>query len=200
MKICGGDIFDRVALGATKVNKLDKKNADQRFQNLKNKYWHDILVKGAKPFKLRDDTDSARSVVAAVLDSMARVLPVNNPDPSTSPDIISLAIQHELVDKDLTIPLTEAGKELRYTLKQILEQQKKFSELSGKADKNDVDAVAELREARNQIELLSNQLKTLKVPIGTRLRLFLQGKSVSSQPNLRSNTNIAFSDSHYPAL
>ncbi|PPQ70204.1 hypothetical protein CVT25_011555, partial [Psilocybe cyanescens] len=109
-----------------------------------------------------------------------KTMPITN---QACNDPTSLAIQHELVDQGMIIPETAAGKELRYTLRQVLEHQKKFAQLSGKGMVDDPD---ELAEAKREIEKLSKQLKELKVPLGRKflsfLHLFPQGdKSETDQ-------------------
>ncbi|PPQ89612.1 hypothetical protein CVT25_012489 [Psilocybe cyanescens] len=220
-QLCGMDALDRVIVGATKANRLNKDAALNRLERLKETHWKEMMKHGSHIFLVDDDPRSALQIVKAVLrlhgekferqhylaDPTPRALAPTLGAPEPTPqapeptprapdqnpaeigagkimlianqacnDPTSLAIQHELVDQGMIILETAAGKELRYTLRQVLEHQKKFAQLSGKGMVDDLD---ELAEAKREIEKLSKQRKELKVPLVRRLlrfwHLFPQG-------------------------
>ncbi|PPQ93884.1 hypothetical protein CVT25_013430 [Psilocybe cyanescens] len=76
---------------------------------------------------------------------------------------VILKIQQEIVVKRKIVPETEAGMELRLTLQQVLELQKKF------AQSHSSDTPDNLEDAKKQLEILHRQLQALKFLFSRRL-------------------------------
>jgi len=149
-RLCGEGAISQVVLGTTMASRLSDAEAAKRLARLKEAHWKDMMDKGAQVFECDKVQLTALNLVKAILGRFQ--------------ETTVLAIQHELVDKHKIIPETEAGKELRYTLQQMRDQQKRAAQLAGKAEQGDTDAAADLLEAKKQIEQLSKHVEQLKVP------------------------------------
>ena len=152
-KLCGDDAFRSVILGTTKWGDVFKEDGDKRTQQLRDNYWRDMVDQGSKVFKFEDSSKSAWTMVDSIVElnrSRAEVL----------------QIQRELVDARKLIPDTEAGQKLRNDLDQVL---KKLKE-DRKAQKKDESKRLELD---NEIALVREQMKFMKVPVSQRVLGFL---------------------------
>ena len=152
-KLCGDDAFRSVILGTTKWGDVFKEDGDKRTQQLRDNYWRDMVDQGSKVFKFEDSSKSAWTMVDSIVElnrSRAEVL----------------QIQRELVDARKLIPDTEAGQKLRNDLDQVL---KKLKE-DRKAQKKDEYKRLELD---NEIALVREQMKFMKIPVSQRVLGFL---------------------------
>lgn len=111
-KLCGKKNLGAVVFGTTKSGKLTPEAFARREKQLSDVYWKDFKKQGATVFKLYPSHESARQLVQTVLDRVQEEQRV-------------LRIQEELVEFAKTLPATEAGKELKYTLEEIMEHQKR---------------------------------------------------------------------------
>ena len=111
-KLCGKKNLGAVVFGTTKSGELTPETYAEREKQLSDVFWKDFKKQGALVFKLLPSHESARQLVATVLDRVRE-------------DERVLLIQHELVDLAKTLPETEAGKELKYTLEEIMEHEKR---------------------------------------------------------------------------
>ncbi|PPQ78829.1 hypothetical protein CVT25_010622, partial [Psilocybe cyanescens] len=66
-QLCGMDALDRVVVGATKANRLNKGAALSRLERLKETHWKDMMKHGSHIFLVDDDPRSALQIVKAVL-------------------------------------------------------------------------------------------------------------------------------------
>ena len=114
-RLCGKKNLGAVVFGATKWGKLTPEKFSRREKQLSDVYWKDFKKQGAIVFKLLPSHESARQLVAKVLDRVQEEQRV-------------LLIQKELVELAKMLPATEAGKELKYTLEEIMEHQKRALE------------------------------------------------------------------------
>ena len=110
--LCGRQNLGAVVFGTTKSGTLTPDAFARREKQLSNMYWKDFLKQGAIVFKLLHSHESAGQLVTTVLDRVHGEERV-------------LLIQKELVDLAKTLPATEAGKQLKYTLEEIMEYQEK---------------------------------------------------------------------------
>jgi len=163
--LCGADSLGQVVIGTTKWEKLVyRKEGEKREAFMKGKHWKFMMDKGTKVDQLA--RDSPWNLVNHVLHGFkTRVV---------------LQIQREVAVEKKIIPETAAGKELRYTIQQVLEQQKDLAKWSEKAEQGDADAKAQLEAAKQKIDRLTKELKDLKVPF-TRKFLSLLGIKVCTQ-------------------
>ena len=153
-RLCGKKNLGAVVFGATRSGKLTPETYAKREKQLFDVYWRDFKKQGATVFKLLPSHESARLLVQKVLDGVQG-------------DERVLLIQNELVDLAKMLPATEAGKELKYTLEEIMEHQKRA--LAGD------NLTAEQIEAHKQkIAAVAPQIKqmTLKLSFSQRLLKF----------------------------
>lgn len=178
-RLCGQGALEKVVLGATKSSRLVPEEALKRLTRLNDVHWKEMIDAKAQVFEFDGGHISALEFLKAILNRFG--------------DTIALQIQDELVNKRMIIPETGAGKELRYTLEQVLEFQKHIAKLSGNAKEGDICAEADLLEARKKIEMLSKQLQQLKVPFSRRFLTFfnLQVSTRISQKCSRSVSDSA---------
>ena len=111
-RLCGKNNLGAVIFGTTKSGKLGSETFARREKQLSDVYWKDFKKQGAMVFKLLPSHESARQLVKTVLDRVQAEQRV-------------LLIQKELVDLAKTLPATEAWRELKHTLEEIMEDQKK---------------------------------------------------------------------------
>ena len=157
--LCGEDILDNVVLGTTKWE-LNMPDSALHHDQLVAEYWRPFLDKGAKAIRIQG-TVSARKVIDAIISPGAQ---------KVAKEIV-LQIQREMVDKKKIIPETEAGKELRFTLQQVLDMQKKLLRMDSHGD----EALrAQHQEAEEKVKLLVGQIQHLKIPLSRQLRSFFK--------------------------
>ena len=109
--LCGDDALGNVVLGTTKWNLIHRQETgEQREQQLRDSSWKDMINHGSIIRRLRRDRSSAMEILDHILQ--------NKP-------IESLLIQKEVVDEQIPIPETTAGKTLRYIQEQFEELKKK---------------------------------------------------------------------------
>ncbi|KAF9538796.1 hypothetical protein CPC08DRAFT_701100 [Agrocybe pediades] len=158
--LCGNDVLEKVIIGTTKWRRTTAEIEAKHEKELKEVHWRPILEKGAKPMVFHDSYDSALSFIREILrGGMLR---------------ICLKIQQEIVDDRKIIPETQAGRELRYTLKEILEMQKKMVELERALATGGGDSAAqrEHEDTRQKMDDLMVQIEKLKVPFFRKLKRF----------------------------
>ena len=158
--MCGEDDLGNIVLGTTKWN-LNVPDSNLRHNQLVAEYWKPLLDKGAKAFRI-ENTASAQKLIEPIISPRAH---------ETLNDTV-LQIQREMVDKKKLIPETQAGKELRYTLEEVLDIHRKLLRLDTQRDE---DLQAQQREAQEKVKLLLSQIQRLKIPLSRRLRTFFKG-------------------------
>ena len=112
-QLCGDKALARVVLGTTNWGEVQEDVAMMREQQLAKTFWEPMTSSGSKLLRFNKTQKSAVVFVDTILDRL-----------KSSEDDNVLRIQNELVELERRIPETDAGKELRYTLKQLLEMQK----------------------------------------------------------------------------
>ena len=125
---------------------------EQREKELKHEHWKTLIEKGLKVRRFQGNQPSAWDVINLFLQRER-----NNSD---------LHIQKELIKHRMTIPETEAGQELRYTLKQLVKMQEDAAVLEESfARTGDREAQANLDNIRTTIGKLQDQVKDLKITL-----------------------------------
>ncbi|KAH6905897.1 P-loop containing nucleoside triphosphate hydrolase protein [Coprinopsis sp. MPI-PUGE-AT-0042] len=105
--------FPTVALVTTQWDTVVREDVGNRREDeLKKTFWKDAIDRGANVYRVHGDSTHA-SIIQDVLGKSQEV-----EGKSTT-----MLIQHELVDKERPIPLTEAGQKLRYDLDVLLKNQ-----------------------------------------------------------------------------
>ena len=153
-RLCGKKNLEAVVFGTTKSGKLTPEAFAKREKQLSDVYWKDFMKQGAIVFKLLPSHESACQLVKTVLNRVHGEERI-------------LLIQEELVELAKMLPGTEAGKELKYTLEEIMAHQKRA--LAGD------NLTAEQIEAHRQtIAAIAPQIKqmTAKLSFSQRLLKF----------------------------
>ena len=150
--LCGKENLEAVVFGTTKSGKLTPEAYARREKQLSDVYWKDFKNRGARVFKLLPSHESALQLVEAVLGKAQLEQRV-------------LLIQKELVDLAKMLPATEAGKELKYTLEEIMEHQKRA--LAG-----DNLTQQQIEAHKQKIATIASQIKQLKLSFSQRLLKF----------------------------
>jgi hypothetical protein len=146
-KLVGKDSLKCVVLATTKWSLVDARIGNERQKQLKEQFWKHMVDAGSQIVRIGQDTAS-REVVNGILGRI---------DVTKSDINESLAIQEEIVNMGKFIPETEAGQTLQYTIKQLIEAQKR---------KDD-------EKARELLERLQKIGKELKIPFTDRIMRFL---------------------------
>ncbi|KAF8056273.1 P-loop containing nucleoside triphosphate hydrolase protein [Lyophyllum atratum] len=157
--LCGDAALHKVVLGTTHWGKdsvMKDGKGEEREKELKTLHWKPMLDKGSKTRRFQDTKESAMEFINMILRNkvMDTILQIQT----------ELAIDHKI------LPQTRAGKELRYTLEQILEMQKKMVRYEEDlAQGGGPEARAKVDETRKTIEGLTEDVKALTTPWMRRL-------------------------------
>ena len=147
-KLCGDDALRNVVLGTTKWSLINRRETgEKREQQLRDSIWKEMINHGSVIRRVGRDRSSAMEILDHILQ--------NKP-------IESLLIQKEVVDEQIPIPETTAGKTRDYTQKQpeTLKKKREKSRQMGK----DVDKRMPIPEttARKTLRYTQEQFKELK--------------------------------------
>ncbi|KAF8064967.1 P-loop containing nucleoside triphosphate hydrolase protein [Lyophyllum atratum] len=155
-KLCGPNAAPNIILATTKWSEVKEEVGSRREEQLRATHWKDMISHGSRMSRFEASQQSAEGIVSLILGRE----PV---------DVAQ--IQQELVEMDEFLSDTEAGRTLRYTLKELLEVQKqKAARLREEGGQNLQEEIAENEE---KIHATLNQIKSLNIPFGKRvLRLF----------------------------
>jgi hypothetical protein len=160
--------MDQVAIVTTKWDRLqDVKEGDGKVEELRKDFWSKILADGARDFRVQPPDNMAyfsayhRDPWGIVRDLL---LTANARD---AQDVI-LQIQHEIVDRKLLLPQTEAGKELQMSLANLLKKAKdlrrRIKEDKRVGTESSARSLEMLEMRQEEISKIIDQLKTLKGP------------------------------------
>jgi len=155
VKLCGGKSFRNVVLGTTQWDVLaDPKIGEERESELKDDFWSEVIKGGATTMAIRRKPQDLNAIVDHLLGNFVQREQENQ----------ILQIQKEVVDLEQIIPATEAGQELRYTIKEVLRLQR--DAMIADLDEDDK------QELMTKRELMKKQARALKLPFGLRLKMF----------------------------
>ena len=151
-KLCGDEALKNVVIGTTKWCDVELEVGQQREIQRRDDLWKEMIQHGSVVMQVHDD--SAWNVVDHILENKA---------------IDSVLIQNELMELRMIIPQTSAGRELRFTLQELLEMQiQTMHQLE--MEENDEWYERKVAENRAQIRATVNQLNELEVPINFRIK------------------------------
>ena len=111
-KMCGKDALKRVILCTTKWSDIYQEDGEKRIEQLKEMRWKEMIKAGSTVRKFEDSQKSAWDVIALIIEE----------DRIGKMD--ALQIQEELVEAKKVIPDTDAGRQLGYSLDQLLKSLK----------------------------------------------------------------------------
>ncbi|KAF9484404.1 hypothetical protein BDN70DRAFT_872700 [Pholiota conissans] len=162
-KLIGKDALRSVVLGTMKWTLLAPNVGLDRQKQLEEQFWKEMIQAGSKIEKV-DSDDVPRKLVREVL------LRLKNKKLADQ----FLTIQDELVNKHKFVPETEAGQTLKYSLKEIIEQQRKRAQRLREQtlESNDRTTAQEFDQGMQTVESLLATAKKLKVPLTKRLMRF----------------------------
>ncbi|KAH6905904.1 P-loop containing nucleoside triphosphate hydrolase protein [Coprinopsis sp. MPI-PUGE-AT-0042] len=160
-KLCGVAFFTKVVLATSQWDLLpEPATGDNREEELKRDFWKNI--QGAKIMRVQknpdiaNDTSPHKAIVNHLLDAHSRHLDERNE---------ILEIQKEIVDLKKILPATKAGKELKYTIEELIKLQK------AALANNGVDEQGK-QEMEKKQRLLKEQLKAVKSSLSDKIKSF----------------------------
>lgn len=103
--------FPTIALVTTQWDTVREDAGARREEELKQVFWKDAISQGASVYR------ASEGAHASIIQDILRKTKATEDENTT------MLIQHELVDKERPIPLTEAGQKLRYDLADLLKHQ-----------------------------------------------------------------------------
>ena len=163
--LCGKDALKHVVICTTKWSTiLKEEEGEGRTEQLKEKYWKEMIEGGSTLRKFEDSQKSAWDVIAPIIEK------------DRHGKIDALQIQEEMVEGRKLIPETEAGGQLRYSREQIL---KFFEQGSSKhpSRRKELDAkIAAIRE----------QMRVKRVPVTQRFLESLGRKQDKESTKVKS--------------
>ncbi|KAG6860606.1 hypothetical protein C0995_009427 [Termitomyces sp. Mi166 len=151
-KLCGPNAASHIILTTTKWSDVKPDVGAQREIQLRDQFWNDMLRDGSKMRQFHGTQDSAEKIIKEILVRRA---------------LDAAQIQEELVEVDKLLSETEAGRTLRYTLKEALEEQKKMAARL-RAEGND-DVHDHIIENDRKIRVILGQINALNIPLGRKI-------------------------------
>lgn len=151
-----------IALVTSQWDLVRPEVGSQREEELKGAFWKDAIRGGAIVERVDGQGSHARIVNAVLKASEKRSEKEASSSQRKPQSQTSMLIQHEFVDNDVPIPLTEAGQKLRYNLDDLLKHQAEIARIA----ENDAKRV----EAEQKLESLRRQKETLKVSVAQRIK------------------------------
>ncbi|KAG5651163.1 hypothetical protein H0H81_009655 [Sphagnurus paluster] len=159
--LCGKDAAKNVILVTTKWSEVPQAIGERRELQLREVHWKFMLDLGSQLCRFTLDFDSGWHIVHKILQN------------SNSSDVDSLQIQTEIVDLEKIVPETAAGLNLRFTLEELLEAQRKAANQlmldPGSSEMKDM-----IEENRQRIANTLGQLKSMNIPLDRRLRTWIK--------------------------
>ncbi|KAG6852773.1 hypothetical protein C0991_009213 [Blastosporella zonata] len=155
-KLCGPNAATSIILATTKWGEVKSTVGEQREAQLRDEHWKDMLMDGSKMRRFDGTQNSAQKIVNEILARKA---------------LDAAHIQSELVEVDKLLAETDAGRTLRYTLKELLEQQKKMAARL-RAEGGD-EVQDQVIQNDQKIRSLLGQVNDLKVPLGRKIMRML---------------------------
>jgi hypothetical protein len=152
-KLCGEDALNSVILGTTKWGRVESGPAQTRETQLRDRFWKHMMEKGSTMHRFSNTNASGWDMLHYLLHENFQ---------STI-----LHIQDEIVNKNLLIPDTEAGRHLLDTLRSALEKNKKTAQ--GQEDDPELE---------KELSMAMQSLKALQIPLSRRILIFF-GVAVS---------------------
>ena len=146
-KLCGKDALKRVVLCTTKWSDIFREEGESRTEQLKEGHWKEMIEGGSTVRRFEDSQESAWDVIASIIVGHQ----IGKMD--------ALQIQEEMVEAKKLIPETEAGRQLRYSLDQLLKSLKQASSKDPSRRK----------ELDTQIAAIRNQMRVMRIPASHRI-------------------------------
>ncbi|KAG9225349.1 hypothetical protein CCMSSC00406_0006264 [Pleurotus cornucopiae] len=172
-QLCGTAAADRVILVTTMWGRVKQDVGAKREDELKSKFWKDMIDKKAKVARFEASFDSAWAIIGRVYEPLERE---------------AVLLQEELADLQKKLSETGAGKTLYNTLQKQLDEEKRLlKELYDEAERQDNPTLAadlknQYEQVRQQLEVTFKEVASLKIPFGRRILQFFFSKKARSNP------------------
>ncbi|KAF9489931.1 hypothetical protein BDN71DRAFT_1455374 [Pleurotus eryngii] len=172
-QLCGTGAADRVILVTTMWGRVKQDVGAKREDELKSKFWKDMIDKKAKVARFEASFGSAWAIIGRVYEPLERE---------------AVLLQEELADLQKKLSETGAGKTLYNTLQKQLDEEKRLlKELYDEAERQDNPALAadlknQYEQVRQQLEVTFKEVESLKIPFGRRILQFFSFKKARSNP------------------
>ena len=160
-KLCGDDALKNVILATTKWADVTPEVGAKREKQLADMYWKEMIGYGSTVVRFSDSHLAACDIIDNIV---------------LGHEVIDFVrIQEELVILRKSIPQTDAGQALCAILQVQLQQQQEMArELrrDGRARGKDKSFQRQWEESRASIRSTLDQIRTLRVPVGVRIKNF----------------------------
>jgi hypothetical protein len=155
-KLCGDDACKNVVLVTTRWRKAD--HGELREHDLRKKFWNEMLSRGSRMMRYEDSSQSAWDIINAIVERVP---------------LEFVQLQRELVDLQLLLPETEAGKALRCELQELLDlHRRRMQELQREQTP---DTEESYNETVQEIGKLVPQIQELTfVPLSKKIKRLLR--------------------------
>ncbi|KAJ2936283.1 hypothetical protein H1R20_g811, partial [Candolleomyces eurysporus] len=167
--LCGDSALDKVILVTSKWGRAYGRNFAKRQEELEKNHWKTMLAGGARVEQLKagEEDESAWGVIHSILGMVEkRAIEQSKSE--------ALQIQRELVTRRKFLPQTQAARELRTQLQQMLEAQTQMLALEADAVAGNPEAQAQLQEQEAKVKKMAEQIEKLKVSMPKRLARWLK--------------------------
>jgi len=155
-RLCGYAAMPKTTLVTTKWPPNSDAVLQQREMEMRDEHWKTLIAMGLKVRQFQRNQDSAWEIINELLQDIPSILFQRN----NTNNWLDLQIQMELIQCRMTILETEAGQELRYTLKQLLKIQQEVALEKSFARRK---AQTDLKNARATRRKLRNRVKDLRI-------------------------------------
>ncbi|RDB17362.1 GTPase IMAP family member 4 [Hypsizygus marmoreus] len=156
-KLCGREATKNVILATTKWSEVKPDVAARRETQLKKEHWAEMVKLGSTVLRFEDTQESAWAIVDHIIESSKKKNAVD-----------AVQIQLEMVEVEKLLAETEAGRTLRYTLRELLEAQKQMAARMQKGG-GDGNMNEMVEENENKIRSTLNQIRALNIPLSRRI-------------------------------
>ena len=146
-KLSGKGALNRVVLCTTKWSDIHQEKGERRTELLKESHWKEMIQSGSTLHKFEDSQKSAWDVIAPIIEEDR----FGNMD--------ALQIQKDLVEAKKLMPDTEVGRQLRYSLDQLLKSLKEASSKDS-SQRKQLDA---------RVAWICDTLRAIRVPATQRV-------------------------------
>lgn len=179
-ELCGDTAMNHVILVSTMWGRVKADIGNQREQQLKENFWKPLIDKGSRVDRLKQPPNER--------DWPAEAWRVVGQLVSESQKRDAVLLQEELVNLELKLNETEAGKTLYTSLQKLLADQKEsLKSLLAQLEKSDSDPKLkkelekEYKKIQSQFQKTFEEAKRMKVPIGRRIMMIFFGKKARAK-------------------
>jgi hypothetical protein len=172
-------MFGSIILCSTMWDKEDPQIAQSRETELalSSEFWRDMIDRGSKTFRFDGAKEIALKVCGYIINRN---------------EVMTLALQHQLVDEKKPLHKTDAGLEIEQEILQVKQfHQQQFQEVQQNMQVNNLEAVLELsrihKESLSRVEACEKALDVIRTELKT-LHLHREGEYRDELQQLRSDS------------